>query len=191
MVALLPYAARLLVARHLPLEAQQRRLVHGGRAWCAAAVWMVCSSGEEHRCGMERGAAHGGLRRYSPAQWGGGVAPRQLAWGVTRRRSQCCHCLVHEKACSCAVRHGSRTPWHLMHEAVAALTCSYAMACSYAQPYAMASHARGSGSTVMLVCPAVRHGISCTRQWQHCHARTPSRAPCMEHDRARGIQCAQ
>ena len=111
---------------------------------------------------MERGAAHGGLRRYSPAQWGGGVAPRQLAWGVTRRRSQCCHCLVHEKACSCAVRHGSRTPWHLMHEAVAALTCSYAMACSYAQPYAMASHARGSGSTVMLVCPAVRHAWSTT-----------------------------
>ena len=61
---------------------------------------------------MEHGAAHGGLRRYSPAQWGGGVAPRQLAWGITRRRSQCCHCLVHEMACSCAVRHAWSTTAH-------------------------------------------------------------------------------
>ena len=119
----LPHAARLLVARHLPLEAQQRRLVHGIArgvqqrcAWCAAVVCMVWSSGVQQRCAAavwSRGVAGSMVQHMVdcavtlPRSGEGVLRHARLAWGTTRRRGQCPHCLVHEMARSRAA-HGAR-----------------------------------------------------------------------------------
>ena len=76
---------------------------------------MVCSSGVEQRCGREHGAANGGLRRYSPAQWGGGVAPRQTGMGH-HTPPWTVHCLVHEMARSCGVRRAWSTAAHAAYK---------------------------------------------------------------------------